>query len=274
MQTLKSFKIGFIGSGHMAQALIEACLNHAEVPADKLFVTSRSSQKLEKICQKFQVHKILDKEELLEQAQLVFLCVKPQDIEQVLPGLSPCFERHHTLISVVAGCSFEKIKNYLPNQERVVRLMPSLSVRVGRGLLPFVVQNNREPLQAFTKEILKPIGLPLLLDKEEDLRTFTVSSSSGLAFIFEIMEYWKEWLAGQGFSQQNSEDLTKEIFLGACMLASKNSHSLELFQKMISSKGGVTHSGLKAMRELELERILRLSFEQASLREKQLDFLD
>ena len=258
----------------MAQALVEACLNQGQTPKKSIFVQSRNPKKCERFCEKFQVQQLDDKEELLEKTDLIFLCVKPSSVNLVLDDIANHFERHHTLISVVAGCSIQKLKQKTPHFHRVVRLMPSLSVKTGRGLLPFAVYQNKESLKTFVSEMLKPLGKPLALDDEENLRALTIASASGLGFILEIMEYWIEWLSEQGFSQAQAQEMTKEIFYGSAKLSLSDNSDVQQIQKMVCSKGGVTSSGLSSMRELELERILRLSFEQAVMKEKQLEIIN
>ena len=275
MYHLSRFRLGFLGCGQMAQNLIQGCLNKGEVPFSRIFVSGRKLSKLQRVAKKLEVQAVQDNEELLEKADLIFLCVKPGDHREVLKSISNSFSKRHTLFSVMAGVTLETLKKQLNSFHRIVRLMPSLSVSLGRGILPFASYKNQESLQVFVGEILKPLGLLVPLEDEEQMGALTVASSSGVAFIFELMEYWLEWLQEQGFTYEKAKEMTVEIFLGASLYSEKQIHrKLMDLQKEVTSEKGVTLFGLKSMRELELERILRLSFEKASLREKQLSLLD
>ena len=184
------------------------------------------------------------------------------------------FNVNQTFISVMAGLSIEQLQKWGLSSQRIVRLMPNIAARIGESLLPFYSYKNKNSLNAFVEELLKPMGKVMVLDNEESLNALTVASSSGLGFVFEILEYWIEWLQGQGFSYEKAREISVQTFVGAGLLAQKYSQKkiVEL-QKEVSSSKGVTSAGLQTIRELELERILRLGFEKASLREKELAFI-
>ena len=85
------------------------------------------------------------------------------------------------------------------------------------------------------------------------------------------MMYWQEWLEEHGFSSEEARKITVETFLGGALLASQQEEtSIEDLQRQVVSKKGVTHAGLESMRELEVERALRYSFEKAVLRDRSL----
>ena len=121
------------------------------------------------------------------------------------------------------------------------------------------------------EELLSPLGQTLVLKEEKQLAPLTVACASGSSFILEIIEYWQEWLIGEGFTKEQARWLTLKSFLGTSLMAEKREDkSLSELQKEIASQKGVSQAGLDSMRKLELERILRLSFEQAQLRLKEI----
>ena len=149
--------------------------------------------------------------------------------------------------------------------------MPNTSVSVGQGVLPFCSLNNQPSLNFFMEKLLEPLGQVLILEDENLLSPATVGSASGLGFVLELMQYWLEWLQGEGFSHETAKTLVIQTFLGAGqMCLQRMEKSFSDLQKEIASSKGITHSGLSVMRELELERILRLSFENANLKVKEL----
>jgi pyrroline-5-carboxylate reductase len=97
-----------------------------------------------------------------------------------------------------------------------------------------------------------------------------VACSSGTGFIFEMMLYWQEWLEEHGFDGEVARRMTTETFLGASLLATQSKESIDELQARVTSKKGVTAAGLQSMRELEIERALRISFEKAAMRNKEI----
>ena len=109
------------------------------------------------------------------------------------------------------------------------------------------------------------------VDEDESFEALTVASSSGIGFVFELMIYWSEWLEERGFSKEEARDITVQTFSGASVLA-ETSQNLDLteLQKKVVSKKGVTAAGLNSIRELDIERCLRISFEKAVLRDREI----
>ena len=98
-----------------------------------------------------------------------------------------------------------------------------------------------------------------------------VATSAGVGFIFELMIYWQEWLEERGIEADEAQEMTIQTFAGAAELAFRSRpQSLSELQAKVTSKKGITAAGLESMRELEIERLLRYSFEKAALRDREL----
>ena len=271
MLSFHSLKLAFLGAGSMAQNLIKGYLSQSKIKAQNVFISGRNLKKINKLSKELKVQACLDNEELLEQADIIFLCIKPQDCQQAVEELSHQWDNRHTVLSIIAGVSFKQLKKWGLRVKRLLRLMPNTNVCIGEGLLPFCSLEKQDSLNSFVEELLEPLGQTLVLEEEQLLAPLTVACASGSSFVLEIMEYWQEWLAGEGFTKEQAKELTLKTFLGTSLLAGKRTDkSLSELQQEIASKKGVSQAGLKNMRELELERILRLSFEQAQLRLKEI----
>jgi len=86
-----------------------------------------------------------------------------------------------------------------------------------------------------------------------------------------MMMYFQDWIEERGFEPDVARKMVVETFLGAAKLAAVNpDQSLEDLQNKVTSKKGVTAAGLESMREFEIERALRYSFEKAALRNQEL----
>ena len=105
---------------------------------------------------------------------------------------------------------------------------------------------------------------------EDQFEALMVSCSSGTGFVFEMMMYWQDWIEEHGFSLEEARLMTIETFVGASLLAAQAREHVEDLQARVTSKKGVTAAGLQSMRELEIERALRISFEKAAMRNKEM----
>ena len=271
MIPFRSLKLAFLGSGSMAQNLIKGYLSQSNIKAENIFISGKNPKNTIKKADRLKVHAVLDKEELLEKADIIFLCIKAQEAQQAIEELSSQWDNRHSVLSVVAGLSFKHIKKAGLRSKRLVRLMPNTNVCVGKGLLPFCSLEKQENFSSFIENLLEPLGQVFRLEEENLLEPITTACASGSSFVLEIMEYWQEWLVGEGFTKKQAKALTLNTFLGTCLMSEKRpDESFFELQKEIVSKKGVSEAGLKNIRELELERILRLSFEQAKIRLKEI----
>ncbi len=263
--------LAFLGCGRIAQSLIKGYLSQSGAPSDKIFASGRNFKKTQRVCEKLKIQMAEDNEELLDKGSVIFICVKPQDMEEALEGLKAHWRSDHTVFSLAAGLSFKTLKSWGLNCRRLIRLLPNTAASLGQGVLPFCSLNNQESLNSFAEKLLEPLGHVFALKKEDLLFSATVGSACGLGFALELMQYWQEWLQGEGFSDEMARSLTAQTFLGAGEMGRKKSgKSFSDWQKEIASPQGATLAGLSAMREMELERILRLSFEKTALKIKEL----
>lgn len=254
----------------MAQAMIKGMLeSHLTVP-DHLFVSNRTPGKLMKLSENYKLNVVESNEELVEKCDIVILSVKPQDLIAAVEPISQIFLDRQIVISLAAGITMQTLEKHLP-QCRVVRLMPNTPSIIGRGTLGFFVNEPDEGLETLIEDLFSPLGSVMKLQDEDQFEAFMIACSSGTGFVFELMTYWQEWIEEHGFDPEVAKVMTIETFLGAAELALKTQDlGLEELQARVASKKGVTAAGLESMRELEIERALRLSFEKAALRNKEL----
>ena len=109
------------------------------------------------------------------------------------------------------------------------------------------------------------------MNEGEPFEALTVSCGSGTGFVFELMQYWQDWIQEHGIDQAEAKKIITETFLGTAQLAaSEDEMSFNQLTDKVASKKGVTAAGLESMRELELEGILRMSFNKAVMRDHEL----
>lgn len=268
---LKSMKIGFIGAGNMTQALIKGLLQSKEFKADHIFVSNRTEGKLLKLSEQYGVQTKSHNQEIVNDCDVVVLAVKPQDFPVAMEGLTPLFNENQIVISLAAGIDFQNLKKQIP-QARLVRLMPNTPSLIGRGVIGYMSQGkDAEYTSGLMQDLFGSLGTVIKVDTEDQFDALMISCSSGTGFVFEMMMYWQDWIEERGFSPEVAKIMTIETFAGASLLAAQSNHiEIEELQQRVASKKGVTAAGLASMRELEIERTLRISFEKAAMRSQEL----
>ncbi|MGE0761956.1 MAG: pyrroline-5-carboxylate reductase family protein [Bdellovibrionales bacterium] len=264
-------KIGFIGVGNMAQAMIQTWTESGAVPANQIYGVNRTPGKLKKVSEQFGIVACDTIEELIEACELVILAVKPQDLVPALESISSTFGAHHVVMSLAAGVSVARLKRLLPNVKQWVRVMPNTPVRIRQGVSGYYLAGDASHLRPMMERLLKPLGAVIGVDDEDHFASLSVACSAGVGFVLELMQYWQEWLEEHDFDPEQARQMTVKTFLGASLLADQAPQMPVMdLQARVTSKKGITAAGLDSMRELEIERLLRYSFEKAAMRDKEL----
>lgn len=271
MTFIQHRKIGFIGTGNMGQAIIKALVDSKTVYPDHIYATNRSPGKLKKVEEIYGVKPLSTNEELVDTCDIIFLAVKPQDLTQVLEPIASSFLSGHLVISLAAGFSLESLQKLIPNVGGVVRAMPNTPSTIQKGVIGYCFGKGSETYKGTVEDLLSPLGLVVPAEEGGTFEALMISCSSGPGFIFEIMQYWQEWLEEHGFDSQVARQMVVQTFLGTAELAARSEAiSIAELQDRVTSKKGVTAAGLQSMRELEIERALRFSFEKASIRDQEI----
>ena len=117
-----NYDYGFIGAGSICQALLQLFLHTAKISRKKIFLSSREPKLLKKIAEHFSVQAVSGNEELITKTKVIFLCIKPEDLVQVVEPLTRQFNKEHTLVSFLGGVCLDVMQKLLPNVKYVVRM--------------------------------------------------------------------------------------------------------------------------------------------------------
>jgi len=266
------YKVGFIGVGNMAQAMIKALVDSKTLPATNIHASNRSPGKLQKAVENWGITAAQVNEQVIDAVDIVVIAVKPQDFSSAIDPFVSSFHEKQVVVSLAAGLTLHDLQKKIP-QCRVVRVMPNTPSVIQRGVIGYLISDKEKDkgLHVMMEDLLSPLGAVFKVQDEEQLEALLVSCSSGTGFVFELMTYFNDWVLERGFDESEARRMVVETFLGAAQLAAQNHDlSLEELQSRVVSKKGVTAAGLESMREFEIERALRYSFEKAALRNREL----
>jgi pyrroline-5-carboxylate reductase len=266
-----SLKIGFIGMGNLGQAILRAFLDSELIKKEKILISSRTEKKLQKVAEEFDVRAARTNEQVLDECDLIILAMKPQDLYAAIEPIASSFHEGHFVISIAAGISLQDLEKLIRNAKRIVRVMPNTAARLKKSVVGYSANTAAKNAAPWLEKLLSTLGVAIPVEDGEMMEAITVGASSGIGFIFELMIYWKEWLEEHGIDPVQAKTVTIQTFIGASMLAKEYENvSLDELQRKVTSLKGVTAAGLDSMRELEVERTLRISFEKAAMRDREL----
>ena len=263
-------KIGFIGGGRMAEALIKGILQAGLTGADRIQVADPDEARRQLLREQDQVRAVERADEVLD-CQLVVLAVKPQVMGEVLDGLAARLSASHLLVSIAAGIPLALIEGRVVGSGcRVVRVMPNTPALVLEGAAGISAGTLATADDvAVTKQIFDAIGKCVVLD-ERYLDAVTGLSGSGPAYVFTFLEAMIDGGVKVGLARPVAEGLALQTVLGSVKLAMESRlHPAEL-RAMVTSPGGTTIAGLHEMARAGFTGIMMDAIEAATERSREL----
>ena len=244
-------KIGIIGFGNMGKALALALKRGGNFYLFAYDCDRKKTQAVKGLC----ISKNI--EELIKNADVVVLSVKPQDIKNLLREIKKYLaEKKPLFISIAAGISTQLLQKYL-GEIKIIRAMPNLAAKVEESI-SFVSKGklaSKKDLDAAAK-ILKAVGEVIAI-QEKYLDKATAVSGSGPGYIFYFMNALYEGALELGFSKKNAKKMAEQIFWGSAKLAKESKEDFKLLIKGVTSKGGTTEAALEVFNERGLEKIIK-----------------
>ena len=196
-------------------------------------------------------------ENCLPKADIVFLAVKPYHVDQLFNNMKDYVNQEQIFVSIMAGVTIKTIKDGL-GITKVVRAMPNLPAKVGKGLTSFTASSEVSRLELLTVEnLLDTTGRSVKLDNENDIDASTGISGSGPAYIFYFMQSMLEAAQKMGFSDHDSKVLVGQTFEGAVELFNQSDLSPTTWMNRVASKGGTTRAALDSMEDNNVKELIK-----------------
>lgn len=261
-------KIGFIGGGHMAEAMI-ASLRRTGTAGEDIIASDISHERLNLLASRYAIQTTHDNAHVAEHATILVLAVKPQ----VLPPVSEALRQHisprHLMISIAAGIRLETLGQLLP-EARIVRVMPNLPCQVGFGVSAFC------PGRGTTGDdisqvcaILNTFGTCLELP-EHAFDAVTALSGSGPAFTASFAEALIRAGEAEGLDREAASTLVLHTLRGATELLITRNITPDALIDQVKSPGGTTAAGMRILESSRMETIVRDTIHAAVERSREL----
>ena len=248
-------KIGFIGSGKMASAIIKGLIKSGFTTSDNLLATKSSSDGLEEKSKDLGVKVILDNKELVKNSDVIFISVKPNQVLGVLEEIKAHVTPNKLVVSIAAGVSINKIESNLPDGSKVIRVMPNTPALVGEGMSGIVGGRVNTADIEFVKNMLSTIGKCVVVDNEDQLDIVTAISGSGPAFFYKVINEIARAGEKLGMDYEKALLLSIQTAIGSGKMALNRNISMEQLISNVATKGGCTAVGVDCMNENNTEKL-------------------
>lgn len=256
--------ISFIGYGNMAKAIARG------LSQQKSYSISASAPSLTIGMNKEQVRTHNDNQEIVRDADIIILAVKPALMGSVLQEIIPLIPSHCLLISVAAGLNLSWFSRQCNAKQAIVRTMPNTAASLGLSATPLIANSHTSQEQKRCAEtIFSNIGMTTWVQTEEEMDTLTALSGSGPAYVFLFMEAMIDAGINLGLDEATARTFTLQTFIGAINLAQKSELSLTELRTKVTSPGGTTAAALNVLHQ-QLEALILTAMSAAKRRSHEL----
>ena len=262
----------FVGGGNMATALIGGLVD-AGVAAAQLHVIEPVPEQRERLQRRFPGLRVHERAgpAAFGGVRIVVLAVKPQNLRDVARAIAPDVAAVPVVLTIAAGIRVADLSRWLGGYARIVRAMPNTPALIGRGITG---AHAGAAVDAAAREtaalVLEAAGAVRWFDAESDLDTVTGLSSSGVAYVFYVLEALEEAGVAQGLARSTARELAYATLEGSVALARASGEEPAQLRANVTSQGGTTERGLAELRERRVDEALRAAVAAATARAREM----
>lgn len=246
---MKNVKVGIIGVGKLGSALNQLlCLNGF---SNKIYLSDVNG-------------KYKSNQEVIKKCNILFLSVKPNQIRYVLEQIRDNDDNNKLVISSVAGINTKTIEDCLNSYYPIIRCMPNLPIRNGKGSIVYYMNNMTHIKEHFQFREMTEGPYSLLVRNEKLIDTSTVFTGCMPGFISFLSQEYINFAIKRGFTERESRELFCSTLRGTAELLLNDKP--EDVVKDVSSPGGATEKGVEIMKEFNINKIISDSVDLAYAR--------
>lgn len=259
-------KLGFLGGGNMAAALVKGLIHAKVYPAEAIWVSDVKAERLALLRDTHGVKTTTDNHELLKNVDVIVLAVKPQVIDKVLDAIGNDVRADQLVISVAAGVPVSAMEARMPKGTRLVRTMPNTPATVDAGATAIAPGSHATEADLdVARALFSGVGRVVTLD-ESLLDAVTGLSGSGPAYVMLMIEALADGGVKVGLHRDTALLLAAQTVYGSAKLLLETGEHPGRLKDMVTSPGGTAIAGLHTLESGGLRRTLIDAVEAATLR--------
>lgn len=241
-------KLGFIGTGNMASAIMGGVIKNNIFAANEIIGSDLLAAGREKVQNQFGIHITASNKEVVEQAEVFVLSVKPQFYAEVISEIKDSVREDQIIITIAPGKTLAWLEEQFGKQVKIVRTMPNTPAMVGAGMTAAVPNAylTQEEIDC-VKTILESFGRVEFVP--ERLMDVVVSTSgSSPAYVYMMIEAMADAAVSGGMPRPQAYQFAAQAVLGSAKMVLETGVHPGALKDMVCSPGGTT---IEAVRTLE-----------------------
>ncbi len=240
-------KIGFVGCGNMASAIIGGAVSSKFVEGENICVFDVDTSKAEALNKEYGVKICNSCEELAKNCEFVVLAVKPQIFPTVLPQIKE-YLNNSVVVSIGAGKTLQYIGSFLKENTPIIRVMPNINAKVGASMSA-VCKNEFADEKAldFVKGLCNSFGEVTEIS-ESQFALFGVIAGCSPAYSFMFIDSMAREAVKNGMKKEEALKICAQAVLGSAkMVLEDNEHNPWALINSVCSPGGTTIEGVATL---------------------------
>ncbi|EOL49235.1 pyrroline-5-carboxylate reductase [Enterococcus phoeniculicola] len=240
-------KIGFLGAGNMASAIVEGIIKKEFVKADEVYLYDILTDKVQAFAASLGAHAVAEPKELIETVEVLVLAVKPNVIKGVLDASKETIQQNSPLIvSIAAGTPLDALYEVFEttNPVKIVRVMPNVNALVGEGAAAICGNDftTKEEVSLIV-EMFNAVGQAWELE-EHYFSNFTALAGSSPAYAYLFIDSIARAGVKNGMAKDKALEIAAQAVLGSAKMIIESQENPWTLIDRVCSPGGTTVAGL------------------------------
>jgi pyrroline-5-carboxylate reductase len=239
-------KAAIIGGGNIGMALAEGLIQSKVCKPADITITRRSANALTDLSKK-NFKTSTDNAAAIQNAEAIFICVLPQQLDEALQQIKPALDlKKQLVVSVVTGAHTQVFRNMLGDRLRIIRAMPNTAMKVGASMTCIATVNATQKDIALVQDLFNTMGQSILIN-EEMMSAATALCACGIAFFLRTIRAASQGGVEIGFHANDALRIAAQTAYGAAKLLVENGTHPEQEIDKVTSPKGCTIAGLNEM---------------------------
>lgn len=263
-------KIGFIGCGNMAKAIIRGLIAGGKIKPENIMVFDRKAETNQAMSEQYGTIAAESAEQLAKEVNILFAAVKPYVVLTTLRGIANQLDKETLVISIAAGITLDSLAGVLGHDRKIVRLMPNTPALVNQGMTSVTpnVLVTQEEIDEIV-DLMNSFGKAAVVE-ECLIHSVVGVSGSAPAYVFMLIEAMADAAVLGGMPREQAYQFAAQAVKGSAqMVIETGKHPAELKDR-VCSPAGTTIEAVKILEEKGFRAAIIAAIEKCMARSEAL----
>ena len=239
-------RIGILGGGNLGRSIARGLVTSGSFDPGDVAITRRRWELLDDLAEEG-YFATSDNRSVVEGAEVVILCVQPQQMEGLLEDVASALDPgKHVVISTATGVSIADLRRWIAPDIPVLRAMPNLGIAIGESMTCLAADEASVDAVPVAESVFNAMGSTLLI-RENQMTSATALCACGIAFFLRAIRAASQGGIEIGFHAEEALQLASQTAKGAAALLLSNRNHPEMEIDKVTTPQGCTISGLNEM---------------------------